>query len=101
MEIQVDFEGRNPIDPDFDGIKTLLQQLFLKSHVDLDSLTDLIIKQNYIGSVVKQSDEAQSDDENDDDDINDVYGITTVVNITQKNVRLKNYHKNQFSLQIL
>ena len=85
MEIQVDFEGRNPQDPDFHGIKTLLQQLFLKAHVDLSSLTDLIISQNYIGSVVKQSqDEEGSDDE--DGDTNDVFGITTVVNISDRQV---------------
>lgn len=83
MEITVDFEGRNPVDPDFHGIKTLLQQLFLKAHVDLSNLTNLIIEQNYIGSVVKQSqDDAASDDE--DDDINDVFGITTVINISNR-----------------
>ncbi|OXU17072.1 hypothetical protein TSAR_014827 [Trichomalopsis sarcophagae] len=83
MEIQVDFEGRNPQDPDFHGIKTLLQQLFLKAHIDLGSLTDLIIQQNYVGSVVKQSqDEAESDDE--DDDVNDVFGITTVINVSDR-----------------
>ena len=85
MEIQVDFEGRNPQDPDFHGIKTLLQQLFLKAHIDLSNLTDLIIGQNYVGSVVKQSqDDDECDDE--DDDVNDVYGITTVVNISNRQV---------------
>lgn len=85
MEITVDFEGRSPTDPDFHGIKTLLQQLFLKAHVDLSNLTNLIIEQNYIGSVVKQSqDDAASDDEDDDDDINDVFGITTVINISNR-----------------
>lgn len=53
QEIQVDFEGRNPIDSDFHGIKQLLQQLFLKAHINLSELTDLIISQNYVGSVVK------------------------------------------------
>lgn len=87
MEITVDFEGRSPTDPDFHGIKTLLQQLFLKAHVDLSNLTNLIIEQNYIGSVVKQSqDDAASDDEDDDDDINDVFGITTVINISNRQV---------------
>ncbi|KAG6797253.1 protein BCCIP [Apis mellifera caucasica] len=81
MEIQVDFEGRNPLDPDYHGIKTLLQQLFLKAHIDLGGLTDLIISQNYVGSVVKQSEDLnESDDE--DSDINDVFGITTVINLS-------------------
>ncbi|KAJ1522831.1 hypothetical protein ONE63_001982 [Megalurothrips usitatus] len=84
-QIQVDFEGRIPVDSDFHGIKQLLQQLFLKSHVNLSDLTDLIIKQNYVGSVVKQCDD--DPDSDDDDDMNvddDVYGITTVVNLTEK-----------------
>ncbi|XP_076177996.1 protein BCCIP homolog [Ptiloglossa arizonensis] len=81
MEIQVDFEGRSPLDPDYHGIKTLLQQLFLKAHIDLGSLTDLIISQNYVGSVVKQSEDLEgSDDE--DSDINDVFGVTTVINLS-------------------
>ncbi|XP_033209257.1 protein BCCIP homolog isoform X2 [Belonocnema kinseyi] len=83
MEIQVDFEGRNPQDPDFHGIKTLLQQLFLKAHVDLSNLTDLIIGQNYVGSVVKQSQEDEGS-EDEDDDANDVFGITTVINISNR-----------------
>ncbi|XP_012538062.1 protein BCCIP homolog [Monomorium pharaonis] len=83
MEFQVDFEGRNPQDPDYHGIKTLLQQLFLKAHIDLGGLTELIISQNYVGSVVKQS--ADIDDSDDEDnDINDVFGITTVINISDK-----------------
>ncbi|XP_076245230.1 protein BCCIP homolog [Calliopsis andreniformis] len=81
MEIQVDFEGRSPLDPDYHGIKTLLQQLFLKAHIDLGALTELIISQNYVGSVVKQSEDLEgSDDE--DSDINDVFGITTVINLS-------------------
>ncbi|XP_015597237.1 protein BCCIP homolog isoform X2 [Cephus cinctus] len=83
MEIQVDFEGRNPQDPDYHGIKTLLQQLFLKAHLDLGGLTDLIISQNYVGSVVKQSDDEDASDDEDDDN-NDVFGITTVVNISDR-----------------
>ncbi|XP_012229468.1 protein BCCIP homolog [Linepithema humile] len=82
MELQVDFEGRNPQDPDYHGIKTLLQQLFLKAHIDLGGLTDLIISQNCVGSVVKQSDDV--DESDDDDDVNDVFGITTVINVSDK-----------------
>lgn len=84
MEFQVDFEGRNPQDPDYHGIKTLLQQLFLKAHIDLGGLTDLIISQNYVGSVVKQSEEI--DESDDEDSINDVFGITTVINVSDKQV---------------
>lgn len=57
QEIQVEFEGRSPIDSDFHGIKQLLQQLLLKAHVNISELTDLIISQNYVGSVVKVSED--------------------------------------------
>jgi len=87
MELQLDFEGRNPQDPDYHGIKTLLQQLFLKAHIDLGGLTDLIISQNYVGSVVKQSDEMDESDD-DDNDVNDVFGITTVINVSDRQVRI-------------
>lgn len=43
QEIQVDFEGRNPIDSDFPGIRQLLNQLFLKSDVNVSELADYII----------------------------------------------------------
>lgn len=41
--ITVDFEGRNPIDPDLDGIKQMLGQLFVKAHIDLSELSGIII----------------------------------------------------------
>ncbi|XP_039275669.1 protein BCCIP homolog [Nilaparvata lugens] len=84
-EIQVDFEGRNPIDSDFHGIRQLLHQLFLKAHVNLSDLTNLIIEQNYIGSVIKQSEiDEDSGDDDDEVDPNDVYGVTSIINITDK-----------------
>ena len=86
--IQIDFEGRNPIDSDFHGIKQLLSQLFLKAHINLTELTNLIINQNFIGSVIKQSDrdDEESDDDDDETDANQVFGITTVINLTEKQV---------------
>lgn len=85
QEVQVDFEGRNPIDSDFDGIKQLLKQLFLKSHVNLTELTEIIISQNYIGSVIYQSwDEDMEDESEDSDDSNLIFGITSAVNLTHR-----------------
>lgn len=52
-EIQVDFEGQSPIAEDFHGIKSLMHQLFLKAHINLSGLTELIIQQNYIGSILQ------------------------------------------------
>ncbi|KAK6622251.1 hypothetical protein RUM44_002058 [Polyplax serrata] len=84
--IQVDFEGRNPIDSDFHGIKQLLSQLFLKAHLNLSELTNIIINQNYVGSVIKQSerDDGNESDDEEDYDANQVFGITTVINLTDK-----------------
>lgn len=84
--MQVDFEGRNPEAQDFHGIKQLLKQLFLKSHVDLSQMSDLLIQQNGVGSVLKQT---IDDDEDVDDelvDALDVYGITSVVNLYSNKV---------------
>lgn len=83
-EIQIDFEGRNPIAGDFDGIKQLLRQLFLKAHVNLTEFANLIVSQNYVGSVIKQSWDEEMDDEDDgEEDPNVVFGITTVLNLTE------------------
>ncbi|XP_074107997.1 protein BCCIP homolog isoform X2 [Cotesia typhae] len=83
-QIMVDFVGRTPDDSDYHGIKILLQQLFLKAHVNVGSLADYIISHNYVGSVVKQEtdDDDDEDDEDDTSDGGDVFGVTTVINIS-------------------
>ncbi|KAJ8317435.1 hypothetical protein KUTeg_005339 [Tegillarca granosa] len=84
-EVQVEFEARMPEDSDFHGIRTLLQQLFLKANVDISEVANTIISQNYIGSVVKQS--YIPEDDSDDDDMVDedpVFGLTSVLNITDR-----------------
>ncbi|XP_077299938.1 protein BCCIP homolog [Arctopsyche grandis] len=83
QEIQVDFEGRTPQDSDFHGIKMLLQQLLLKAHINLSEFSNLIIGNNYIGSVIKQSDDMDEVDE-EPDTSDDVFGITTLVPLDQK-----------------
>ncbi|XP_018327331.1 protein BCCIP homolog [Agrilus planipennis] len=84
-EIQADFEGRNPEYEDFHGIKQLLHQLFLKAHIDLGALTELILNQKGVGSVLKQSFD-DYDDEDDEDlvDESEVFGISTIVNLSAK-----------------
>lgn len=85
--ITVDFEGRNPVDSDLDGIKQMLGQLFVKAHVDLNELSGMIIGQNYVGSVLKQA-YTDDDDEDEDEDMEDpcqiVFGVTTAINLTNK-----------------
>ncbi|XP_022917593.1 protein BCCIP homolog [Onthophagus taurus] len=80
-EIQADFEGRNPEAHHFHAIKQLLQQLFLKAHIDLSQLADLVIAQTGIGSVLVQS-LYDDEDDSDDDMSSDAFGITSVINIS-------------------
>lgn len=85
--ITVDFEGRNPIDTDLDGIKQMLGQLFIKAHIDLSDLSAVIIGQNYVGSVLKQSytdDDDEDEDSMDEDPCQVVFGVTTAVNLSNK-----------------
>ncbi|KAK2174969.1 hypothetical protein NP493_761g01047 [Ridgeia piscesae] len=82
--VQVEFEARNPEDHDFHGIRKLMQQLFLKAHVDLSEFTNLIISQNYVGSVIKQAELMEEEEDEDDADVAETFGIVTVVNITER-----------------
>jgi len=69
--INIEFEAQTPIEEDFHGIKQLLIRSFLMQHVDLSELTDLLLKQNNVGSTIKVV----------DDDENEVYGITSVLSL--------------------
>ncbi|XP_050534209.1 protein BCCIP homolog [Daktulosphaira vitifoliae] len=82
MMIDVEFEGRNPESSDFHGVKQLLQQLFLKAQLNVSDMASVLVNQQSIGSVIKQV----FDDEDDDDDVdvNQVFGITTILNITEQ-----------------
>lgn len=97
----MDFEGRCPLDCDFDGIKQMLLQLFLNGKVNLNELVEVIIGQNTIGSVLTQcldepavpepksekkrdaADDEEAGDESseDEDDDNMIFGVTSVVNL--------------------
>jgi len=88
LEMNVNFDAQTPTDVDFHGIKRLLQQLFLKANVNLSALTDVILGQNHVGSVIKQAPEDDDDDEEEDemecDAADEVFGITTVINLTHR-----------------
>ncbi|GIX90287.1 protein BCCIP homolog [Caerostris darwini] len=84
--IEVDFDVRIPEEPDFQGIQNLLRQLFLKAHINISELADLLIQQKKITGVIKQAsdDDMEADDDNDTDlDVN--FGVFSVVNLTEKN----------------
>ncbi|XP_015231374.1 PREDICTED: BRCA2 and CDKN1A-interacting protein [Cyprinodon variegatus] len=80
-EVLVDFEAHAISHNDHNGIKKLLQRLFLKSHVDVSEMTDIIIQQNHIGSVIKQ---AEVPEDSDDDDPDEVFGFITMLNLTER-----------------
>uniref|UniRef100_A0A1B6D985 Protein BCCIP homolog n=2 Tax=Clastoptera arizonana TaxID=38151 RepID=A0A1B6D985_9HEMI len=97
--VEIEFEGRTPVDSDFNGIQTLLKQLFLKANVNLSDLTNLIIAQDEVGSVIKQSindEDFEDSDNDDDDDDQNVFGITTVINF--KEFKSKHCVQQLFSL---
>ncbi|XP_013862499.1 protein BCCIP homolog [Austrofundulus limnaeus] len=81
-EVVVDFEAHTISDNDFNGIKKLLQQLFLKAHVNTSEMTDIIIQQNHIGSVIKQAEVPEDSD--DDEDPDEVFGFITMLNLTER-----------------
>lgn len=83
-EIQVEFEARSPDENDFHGIKRLLQQLFLRNQVvNVSKLAESILAQRAIGSVIKQTFQ-DTDDSDDEDDPNQVYGVSTILNLGDK-----------------
>ncbi|XP_033757487.1 BRCA2 and CDKN1A-interacting protein-like [Pecten maximus] len=86
QEVQVEFEARMLDDSDFHGVKTLLQQVFLKANINLSELTNTLISQNFVGCVIKQMDIPDDDDDDgmEDDDSDAVFGVMSVVNITEK-----------------
>merc|ERR1719378_1968374 len=87
--MNVNFDAQTATDADFHGIKRLLQQLFLKANVNLSALTDVILGQNHVGSVIKQApldedDEEEEEDEMESDAVDEVFGISTVINLTHR-----------------
>uniref|UniRef100_A0A1I8QD30 Protein BCCIP homolog n=1 Tax=Stomoxys calcitrans TaxID=35570 RepID=A0A1I8QD30_STOCA len=85
-EVQIDFEGRSPTDPDCHGISQLLQRVFLKAHINTMQMADMIIAQNFVGSVICQCEADGMESDADDDMCEDgtIFGITTALNITAK-----------------
>merc|ERR1712071_671192 len=73
-EVMVDFEAHTISHNDFNGMKKLLQQLFLKAHVNTSELTDIMIQQNHIGSVIRQA-EVPEDSDDEDSDPDEVFGF--------------------------
>ncbi|KAF6316906.1 BRCA2 and CDKN1A interacting protein [Rhinolophus ferrumequinum] len=81
-EVNVEFEAYSISQNDYDGVKKLLQQLFLKAPVNTAELTDLLIQQNHIGSVIKQTE--VSEDSDDDVDEDEIFGFISLLNLTER-----------------
>lgn len=76
-EIRMEFEGFGLTDDDFDGIRQLMVQLFTNScPINISSLTNYLLSQNFIGTVLKQS-------ELQDGETDEVYALTTCVSLTR------------------
>ncbi|XP_017873329.1 PREDICTED: protein BCCIP homolog [Drosophila arizonae] len=85
-ELQIEFEGRAPVDPDAEGISQLLQRLVPRAQINCNQLAELLIAQNFVGSVICQCMDDGPDSETDDNMVEDdtIFGITSVVNLTAK-----------------
>ncbi|XP_057590162.1 BRCA2 and CDKN1A-interacting protein isoform X1 [Hippopotamus amphibius kiboko] len=81
-EVNIEFEAYSISDNDYDGIKKLLQQLFLKAPVNTAELTHLLIEQNHIGSVIKQTDVSEDSDSDVDED--EIFGFISLLNLTER-----------------
>ncbi|XP_058666687.1 BRCA2 and CDKN1A-interacting protein [Ammospiza caudacuta] len=82
-EVNVEFEAHSISDNDYNGIKKLLQQLFLKAPVNTAELTDILIQQNHIGSIIKQA-EVQEDSSDDEEDDDEIFGFISCLNLTER-----------------
>ncbi|XP_029500671.2 protein BCCIP homolog [Oncorhynchus nerka] len=82
-EVIVDFEAHAITHNDYNGVKKLMQQLFLKARVNTSELTDLLIQQNHIGSVIRQA-EVPEDSDDDEDPADEVFGFISMLNLTER-----------------
>ena len=82
--MKVEFEARAPYEEDYHGIKLLVKQLFLRSAaVNVSKVTETILNQRFIGSVIKTV--QPEDDEEEDLEDDHIYAISTVLNLAEKN----------------
>ncbi|XP_037660986.1 BRCA2 and CDKN1A-interacting protein [Choloepus didactylus] len=83
-EVNIEFEAYSISEGDYDGIKKLLHQLFLKASVNIAELTDLLIQQSHIGSVIKQTDVSEDSDDDVDVDEDEIFGFISLLNLTER-----------------
>lgn len=86
-KVDVDFEAHPPIDDDLDGIIALLKQTLLH-YSDCSALARHLITMKDLTQVIAldcpdEDDSAEGDDEEDEPD-NDIYGVSSVVDLSSK-----------------
>ena len=82
QEIVVDFEAFPPQPEDFQGIKKLLNQLFLRQDVNTSDLANIVIESVDLTTIVKQSADDEDEEEDCDDD---VYGLFSLIDLGSNN----------------
>ncbi|XP_074088302.1 BRCA2 and CDKN1A-interacting protein isoform X1 [Macrotis lagotis] len=83
QEVTVEFEAHSISGSDLDGIRKLLQQLFLKAPVNTAELGRLLAQQSRLGSVIKQTDVPEESDEEDGEE-EEIFGFISLLNLTER-----------------
>ncbi|XP_067565191.1 BRCA2 and CDKN1A-interacting protein isoform X2 [Pseudorca crassidens] len=81
-ELEDEDEDNEDSDEEEDENDEVVNELFLKAPVNTAELTDLLIQQNHIGSVIKQTD--VSEDSDDDVDEDGIFGFISLLNLTER-----------------
>ncbi|XP_004838801.1 BRCA2 and CDKN1A-interacting protein isoform X2 [Heterocephalus glaber] len=81
-EIEDEDEDDEDSDEEEDEDDEIVDELFLKAPVNTAELTDLLIQQNHIGSVIKQTN--VSEDSDDDVDEDEIFGFISLLNLTER-----------------
>ena len=53
LQINVEFDAFKPEESDFQSMKILLQQTFRDLEISISDVANIIISQNFVGSVIK------------------------------------------------
>ncbi|XP_028336715.1 BRCA2 and CDKN1A-interacting protein isoform X3 [Physeter macrocephalus] len=81
-ELEDEEEDSEDSDEEEDEDDEVVSELFLKAPVNTAELTDLLIQQNHIGSVIKQTDVSEASDDDADED--GIFGFISLVNLTER-----------------
>ncbi|KAM5243403.1 BRCA2 and CDKN1A-interacting protein isoform 5-T5 [Hipposideros larvatus] len=81
-EGEVEDEDDEDSEEDEDEDDEVVDELFLKAPVNTAELTGLLIQQNHIGSVIKQTE--VSEDSDDDVDEDEIFGFISLLNLTER-----------------